>query len=342
MFVALLLSSCSTQHEIKIPQKDKKIDLSNDFHLKKISKENANNTILLLLPLSGANANLGQGILNACILSAKEAQNTNIDFVVIDTADRSLDKNQLCWKYKDKNLRAIVGPIFFTEAKRYGALFPTVPMFTFSNNVKVNSNHIFACGLSPQDEINEIFSFARKNKIEDFLVMLPKGKYGDEIEQYLKISMKKFGFVEEYEVEIIRYDSIGRKEATNYVKNSGKHAAFILEPILDFEKLPENIEVFTLSSHALQNKDAWNGCIFAFSNIQELVNFSAKYKNTFGYTPSVLDMIGYDITSALCNSASDPYEAFSLEHKELHGCLGDFSIIKNKGVKRELHLYKSE
>ena len=338
----MLLNSCSTQRDIKISQKDQNSDLLKDFHLKKISNENVNNTILLLLPLSGVNANLGHGILNACILSANESQNTNIDFVVIDTADRSLDKNQLCWKYKSKNLRAIVGPIFFTEAKRYGALFPTIPMFTFSNNIKVNSNHIFACGLSPQNEINEIFSFARRNKIEDFLVMLPKGKYGDEIEQYLTISMKKFNFVEETDIEIIRYDSIERKEATNYVKSSGRQAVFILDPILDLEQLPKNIVVFTLSSHALQNREAWNGCIFAFSNIQELVNFSVKYKNVFGKTPSVLDMIGYDIINALCASANDPYEPFILENKELHGCLGNFSIIKNKGIKRELHLYKSE
>lgn len=330
------------QRDAKIPQKDKNIDVLKDFHLKKIAQNNANNTILLLLPLSGANANLGHGILNTCILSAKEFQDADIDFVVIDTADRFLDKNQLCWNYKDQNLRAIIGPVFSIEAKRYGALFPNVPMYTFSNNIKVNSNHIFACGLSPQNEINEIFSFARKNKVEDFLIMLPKGKYGDEVEQYIKISMKKFRFIEDDDVEIIRYDSIGRKEATNYVKNSGKHAVFIINPIIDFKELSANIDIFTLSSHALQNKEAWSGCIFAFSNIQELVNFSTKYKSTFGHTPSVLDMVGYDIMNALYKSAKDPYEPFILENKEWHGCLGDFAIIKNKGVKRELHLYKSE
>lgn len=341
-FLIFLLSSCSVRHDTTTRQKDKSVNVIGDANLRKIANRNANNTILLLLPLSGANARLGRGALNACILSAREARNKNVDFVVVDTADRFLDRSRFYSVLKNRSLRAIIGPVFCNEARRYGALFSSVPMFTFSNNAEVNNNHIFACGLNPQSETDEIFSYARKKKIGDFLVMLPKGKYGDEIEQCIKISMKKFNFSEEDDAEIIRYESIGRREATDYAISSGKRAIFIVDPIIDNEQLPENTSVFTLSAHALQNKEAWRGSTFAFSNIQKAANFSSKYEAVFGNIPSALDMVGYDLTNALCGLASDAQRPFVFENKKFHGCLGDFTFARNKGIKRELRLYKSD
>lgn len=341
IFMALILTSCSLQHyNAKVQQKKQNIDMLEDENLKKIAQQHSDNKVLLLLPLSGTSAELGKGILNACILAANESTHQNTDFITIDTADRSLDKNQLASKYK--NIKAIIGPVFFTEAKRYGALFPNTPVFTFSNNIKVNSKHIFACGLSPQDEINEIFAYARRKDISSFLIMLPKGNYGDEIEQYLKKSMKNFDFDDENDVEIIRYDKMEQKKATKYAKELGKQGIFVIDPILDISELSESMKVFTLSSNALQNREAWLGSVFAFSDIQGLFKFSEKYKATFGHAPSVLDMIGYDIVSALSESGSDPNEPFILEDKQLHGYLGKFTITKDNGLKRQLRLYESE
>lgn len=338
----LLLVSCSKERTENIPQTQSNFDeILEDPYLKKISQENANNKIMILLPLSGPNAHLGRGILNSCILAAKECNNSNIDFVVIDTADQSLDINKVFWKYNSHNLRAIIGPIFFNEARRYGALFPNIPMFTFSNNKDINNNHIFTCGISPQDETDSIFRYARKSGKKDFLVMLPKGQQAEEIMKCLRKSMRKFGYSEGNDVEVIRYDYMKKREATRYAINSEKRAVFVLEPIIDVAELPSNIYVFTLSSSTLQNKEAWEGYIFAFSNMQELFDFSDRYKSTFGDAPTILDMIGYDITGALCRSAKDYDAPFSLEDKYLHGCLGDFSVVKNRGVKRRMSLYRS-
>lgn len=336
------LISCSQKHPETVPQIHSNFDRTvEDPYLKKISKKEAENKILVLLPLSGSNAQLGRGILDACILAAKENGNSDIDFVVIDTADQKLNINEVLWKCDSANLRAVIGPIFFNEARRYAALFPNTPIFTFSNNKEINNNHIFTCGISPQDETDAIFRYARKTKKKDFLIMLPKKLGSEEIMKYLRKSMKRFKYSEKNDVEVIRYEHMRKEEATRYVANSGKRAVFILEPIVDIAKLPSNIDVFSLSSNAMLNKNAWDGCIFAFSSIDELIDFSSKYSSTFGRTPTTLDVIGYDITSALCKSATDDNAPFSLENKHLHGCLGDFCAVKNKGLKRNMDLYRN-
>ncbi|MBR1734116.1 MAG: penicillin-binding protein activator [Alphaproteobacteria bacterium] len=342
IFLIFNLISCSSQRNITIPQKHENIDLLKDDNLKKIASENAYNKVLVLLPLSGKNSELGKGILNACILAIGESENVNIDFIVIDTADRSLDKNQLVRKYENNHVKAIVGPVFFTEAKRYGALFPKIPMFTFSNNIKANSKHIFTCGLSPQDEINEILAYARRKEMNGLLIMLPKGSYGDEIEQYLKNSMKNFDFDEDSNVEIMRYNKMNKENTMKYVEDSDKDAVFLLDPLLDIPNLTRHVTVFTLSSNALQNREDWLGSVFAFSSIQELFNFSEKYKMVFNHTPSVLDMVGYDIVRAIIESSNDKHEPFVLENRVMQGCIGEFTITKDKGLKRNLRLYESE
>lgn len=341
--LTLLLVSCSKEHHETIPQTRTNFDeILEDPYLKKIAQENANNKIMVLLPLSGPEAYLGRSILDSCILAAKEANNSGIDFVVIDTADRTLDINKVFWKYNSNNLRAIIGPIFFNEARRYGALFPNIPMFTFSNNKDINNNHIFTCGISPQDETDEIFRYAKRSGKRDFLIMLPKGQQAEGIVKCLRKSMRKFGYSEGNEVEVIRYDYINSVEATRYVVNSGKRAVFVLESIIDVAELPKNVDIFTLSSSALRNEGMRNNYIFAFSNMQQLFDFIDRYKDTFGRVPTTLDMIGYDITGALCRSAQDYDAPFVLENRQLHGCLGDYSVIKNKGVKRRMSLYKSK
>lgn len=342
LFTNLFLGSCSRERPNKIPQIRSNFDeILEDQYLKEVSQKNANNKILILLPLSGPNANLGRGILNSCLLAAEENNNPDIDFIVIDTADKNLDINKVFWRYSSTSLRAIVGPVFCNEARRYAALFPNISMFTFSNNREINNNHIFTCGVSPKDEINEIFRYARKSGKKDFLIMLPKGQQAGEIMKYLRESIQKFGYSEKNDVEVIQYDYMSKKEATRYVASSGKRAVFILEPIISVTELPTQIDVFTLSSNVLQNKEEWEGCIFAFSDIRELFNFSDRYKSIFGRVPTTLDMVGYDIMEALCRSSRDFGAPFSLEDKHLHGCLGDFVIVKNKGVKRTVQLYRN-
>lgn len=318
------------------------IDYSLDRNLKIISKQKNGNIILILLPLSGSNEKIGVGVLNACILAAESLKTIqkNTEFLVIDTTDEKIDKNEIYVNFKDKNLKAIIGPVFQKEAKEYGILFPHVPIFTFSNDISINNNHVFACGLSPQDEIRKIFSYAKSSKINSFLFMLPNGKMGDIILNCIKNELKISSFGNKDEIEIIRYDDISRKNATKCANNSGKMAVFVIDPIIDHEKLKNNIMTFTLSSQALSDLEIWNGSIFAFAESEKLHEFIKKYKTKFNSTPNILDIIGYDLMSAIYEMLKT--EEFNPFDRIYHGCMGDFIFRKNKGIRRQLMLFQPE
>jgi ABC-type branched-subunit amino acid transport system substrate-binding protein len=318
------------QHIEKIPVPKASSDELFDSRLRIFAPKE--NTVLLLLPLSGNNESVGRGILNACLLASGNIK--NIDFHVLDTADRG--KHVAPRYLRHKNFAAIIGPIFFQEVAQYGALLPHVPILSFSNNLKINNGHIFACGLSPEDEIHALFAYADSQQIKSFLVMLPDGELGNQIQDIIRCELKKYGVEEGDDLEILRYSSISRKAATKYANNSNKKAIFVINPIINISKL-ENAQVFTLSSAALSPGDAWEGVIFAFSDNPEQREFIEKYHAVFGVQPSVLDMVGHDLVKVV-------KESINYEHPIVQnlyfGCLGEFLIDKQNGLRRKLSIYR--
>jgi hypothetical protein len=330
-----MLVACSPGKDIsrdkKIPASGSGVDEFFDPNLKLFGQRK--NSVLLILPMSGGNESVGKNTLNACLLAAEDSP--NIDFCVIDSANPSMDKLAAYGKFG--NLKAVVGPIFSHEVKRYGALFPNIPIFSLSNDLKINNDHVFACGLSLQDEIHALFAHANSQNLDSFLIMIPEGEFGNQILEVVCSELKKYGIEEGDDLEIIRYVSISRKVATKYVKNSHKKAVFIVDPILNVSKL--DAQTFTLSSVALSNPEIWDGVIFAFSDGPEQVEFMQKYRSVFGTSPKILDMIGHDLMRIIRESIDSPK---SIVGNGYHGCLGEFSIDKKNGLRRKLNIFRLE
>jgi ABC-type branched-subunit amino acid transport system substrate-binding protein len=342
LLAMMFLTSCSPDRSVRqittIPSEktvvyEPAVDDLFDPSLTIFSGQGAENAILLLLPMSGSNAAVGRGILNACILANAKISPKNVDFFVIDTANSNLEKFNLYDEFRNKNLKTIIGPVFFHEAKQYSTLFPNIPILTFSNNIKANNDHVVACGMSPRNEIGTLFSFAASKNINSFLLILPEGEFGDQILADARKEADKHGLGDD--MEVVRYASFSSKDAMKCLRTSGKKAAFVIDPLLDASKL-KNTYVFTLSSSALANGNAWNGSIFAFADNPEQKEFMEEYQNLFGKTPTILDIIAYDLTKVACQSIEDEKSIFERNYS---GCLGKFSIKKGQGLNRYLGVF---
>ncbi|MDR2781883.1 MAG: penicillin-binding protein activator [Holosporaceae bacterium] len=329
----VLLASCSPSKDIHY---EKSITAHEDDLIDpylKVTKQR-NNSILLLLPISGRNESIGRGILNACFLATDDSH--DIDFYVVDTDDTSIEKHALYDQFRNKRLRAIIGPVFSNKTKQYGALFPQIPVLSFSNNLGINGDHVFACGLSLQDEIRALFSYAHKQNIDSFLIILPNGELGNQVLEIINSELKKYGLCEGDDFEIIRYTSMSMEAATKYAKNSNKKAVFVINPILNINQL-EDMIVFTISSVALSNKEAWDDAVFAFSDNSEQQDFVQKYQSIFGTQPTILDIIAYDLMKIAKNSINSEK---SIAGSDYDGCLGEFSISKKSGLTRKLQVFR--
>lgn len=339
LLLFLLLASCSTTPEQEITREPiihKKME-NIDYRTQKYE-----NTVLLLLPLSGVNEKVGKGILNACIMASETSDSrfsNNTEFIVIDTEDKGINKKHLSNSLKNRNLKAIIGPVFQREAKEYAILFPSIPIFTFSNDVSINSDHVFTCGLSPNEELKKIFADARAANMNSFLIMLPNGSVGDIILKCIQKELHIANIENREDIEVIRYDHISQQNATKCANSSGKQAVFAIEPIISPQNLRKGMAAFTLSPYALTDLEKWSGWVFAFAEGANLHEFIEKYRHKFKSNPSTLDIIGYDLVRALYKMLKQEGELDPTEEK-YHGCMGKFIFVKNRGLRRQLTLFQ--
>lgn len=278
--------------------------------------------------MSGSNAAIGEGVVNAGLLAEK---NSDTEFYVVDTEKR-VDSFKLHEQFKGKNLKAVIGPVFYHEARKYGALFPTVSILSLSNNLKINNGHIIACGISPQNEIRKLMSFAKSENMQGVLAILPETEFGNLILSSLKNEMA------DEELDVVRYSEISKEDATRCARASGKQIIFVIEPILITSKL-KDAKVFTLSSIVLNNTADWDGAVFAFADNQEQAAFIEEYKRNFGKSPNTIDIVAYDLMNAVDTAL---YQDMPLFDTEFDGCLGKFSVNKKSGLERDFKILTVE
>lgn len=318
LLLLLLIASCTQDKDITkstiVPQEDWVRELKTPLR--------AENSVVLLLPMSGANAELGKNVLNACILAAK---NSKIAYHIIDTADCPDDLNRTSFK----NVKAVIGPIFFNEIYKYSAIFNETPIFSLSNNPNANNEHICACGLSPKEEIAAIFAHMKQNNIRAVTIAAPRGKFFDEIVEIIQKEAQLANISEEY-FNLIRYDS-----PRNLNTIAGGHRAiFIFEPLIDTEKFPQT-SFFTLSSIALSDPQKWENVRFAYADNKNQREFITEYQHRFKDMPTVMSLIAHDLITALDHSIANKK---SIYDAEFDGTLGQFNIKKEKGLSRKLEI----
>ncbi|MDR1361795.1 MAG: hypothetical protein LBJ16_01100 [Holosporaceae bacterium] len=294
------------------------------------------NLVLLPLPLSGAHREIGICILNACMLAAAERGVGTVNFCVIDAADPDLNVYKLHERFKRADLKAILGPVFFREATQFGALFPQIPIFALSNNRSVNNSHVFACGISPADEIRELCAYANNHGLCDFLALVPKTAFGDQLAEQIIRETDRLGFNERGEVEIVRYSSMSRDDALLCIKNSGKKVVFMIDSLVDPGDV-EDVAVFTLGGVALARRDVWKGAFFAFFGGPDMVNFANKYRHFFGKAPGLLEIIAYDLSKFLQILVESGMSEDTL-YAPHEGSSGLFLLQKGGGLRRQLEV----
>ena len=134
----------------------------------------------LLLPMSGKNSNIGNSLLKASLLSLNKTKNKNIKLLIRDTENK--DKNIISSYYEliNEDVDIILGPLFSKNIKLINpiSMEEETIMITFSNNTEMKSKNTFISGLTPENEIKEIFKYAIQNGNSQFGIILPNNTYG--------------------------------------------------------------------------------------------------------------------------------------------------------------------
>ena len=143
-----------------------------------IAPQRAQNRVALLVPLSGANAAVGQSIANAANMALLDVGDSRINLRVYDTAAGGA--SAAAARAASDGALLFLGPLLSGDVRAVQAVAAArgVPIVSFSNDSALAGGGTFVMGFQPGQSIARVIGYARSRGVERFAALVPAGTYG--------------------------------------------------------------------------------------------------------------------------------------------------------------------
>lgn len=274
----------------------------------------------ILLPLTGPQAGLGKGMLDAAEMALFEMGSSS---VVLLPQDTTLGAHQAALNALDQGAELILGPIFASEVESIKPLLSShnVNLISFSTDQSVAGKGAFVLGILPSQQIERVLSYAKEKGVVKIAALMPDDQYGQLIEQTLR-QLESLGNVKL--LGVIRYTkgdllegnpgNIRLVEEVDAFKKKGLEALLIPEGgenLINLLNFLSSLRPFKIlgsgqwdSPQTIQAAEGLKEGYFASTNPQERQNFENRFQKEFGYRPPRIATLSYDAT-ALAIALSD-------------------------------------
>jgi len=289
------------------------------------------NRVALLVPLTGANAPVGQSIANAANMALLDAGDKRINLRVYDTTPGA---EAAAARALSEGAGLFLGPLLAGDIRSVEAVAATknVPVVSFSNDSSLAGGSVYILGFQPGQSIARTIAYARSRGIERFAAMVPAGVYGQRastafiravegaggrstaVVSYPRDSAKMVAAAR----TVTAYDARA-KAAKPTIRPDGTVAAAVPAP-LPFQALliadsggvaaqlmPVLAKLgFAPGTAVVLGTELWNnepglanigtlrGALFSSVSDDRFRKLSERYKAKFGSNPSRLASFGYD------------------------------------------------
>jgi ABC-type branched-subunit amino acid transport system substrate-binding protein len=134
----------------------------------------------LLLPLSGAQAPLGQAMLNASYMALFDEAPGGVEFAPRDTGSTPQGAQAAARAAIADGARVVVGPLTSGEAAMVGpvARAAGVPMLAYTNDAQRAGDGAWVLGTTPQQQVRRIVSAAARQGAQRFAMAAPDSEFG--------------------------------------------------------------------------------------------------------------------------------------------------------------------
>jgi branched-chain amino acid transport system substrate-binding protein len=275
------------------------------------------NRVAVLVPLSGANAGVGQSIANAANLALLDTGGERVRITVYDTAkggalaaanEALADGNGL-----------FLGPLLADDARAIAPVARSrgVPVIAFSNDSSVAGSGVYLMGFTPAQSITRTVSFATERGVQRFAALTPQGVYGRRASQAMIEAVERAGgrmvAMQEFErtpaamrAALATLNGQGAYDAV-LIADSGKAAAAVAALVRGGPSGRARIlgtELWSTEA-GLAALPALRGAWFASASDTMFNQFKTRYRARYGKTPYRLASLGYDAVLLSVRVAAD-------------------------------------
>lgn len=272
--------------------------------------------VALLLPVTGADGDVGQSIANATTLALLDTRNTNIRMTTYDTA---LGVDAAVKKAVADGNKLILGPLRSDDVVAVAnvARPANVPMISFSNDVGSAGPNVFLLGHLPNQSIDRVVKYAKAQGYTRFGGIVPKSVYGQRALSNLTNSVRAASgtlvSIQEIDGSPPSIDAAARK----------LHGAGAIDAVLIADNGRAAIATVPalrragLANAKILGTDLWNidatvaanagmrGAWFASVSDAMFRQYADKYRARFGRAPSRLSSLGYDSVLLVARAAQN-------------------------------------
>lgn len=272
--------------------------------------------VALLVPLTGANAGVGQSIANAANLAVLDTGGKRIRITTYDTATGAASAAQ---RAIADGARVILGPLLADDVKLIApyAQRAKVPLISFSNDTGVAGNGTFILGYTPVQSIDRVVRFARSKGMSKFAGLTPSGVYGERASTAFLRSVEGAGG------QVVTMQSFDRSRASiaaavgRLAKGSGYDAVLIADSGRIAVQAVPLLRKSGAGSARVLGTELWNtesaitsmaplqGAWFASVSDNLYSQLAAKYRARFGAAPYRIASMGYDAVLLVSRIAQD-------------------------------------
>lgn len=265
--------------------------------------------VALLVPMSGANASVGQAIANATTMALLD---TNAQNVRITTYDTAAGAGIAAGKAILDGNRLILGPLLAEEVIAVASVArpAKVPMITYSNDSTVADRDVFVLGQVPGQAISRVIGFAQSKGVKSVGAIIPTGAYGQRVSSALTLAARAMGVsiigIEAYDRSNTSVTSAVRRLLAKgpvdalLIGDSGR-IALMAAPAAAGTRLI-GTELWN-GDASIAKSPAMRGSWFAAVSDKRFGQFEQSYRTRFGAAPSRLATLGYDSVLLTLNVA---------------------------------------
>lgn len=271
--------------------------------------------IALLVPVTGANAGIGQSLANATQMALLDSRNEALRITTYDTNGGALAAVEHA--LADGNV-LILGPLLADDLRAVApvARRAGVPVLSFSNDTSAAGAGAYVMGYAPSQSIGRVVDYAHAQGVTSFAGLVPNGVYGERastaflravegsggqvltLQTYDRTPGSIGGAVTRmatasYQAVLIADGSATAATAVPLIRRSGAGGAHIL-----------GTELWN-SAKSLAGKPALDGAWFASVSDGLYRQFAVKYRARFGASPYRLSSLGYDAVLLTVRIARD-------------------------------------
>jgi branched-chain amino acid transport system substrate-binding protein len=281
--------------------------------------------VALLVPLSGANSEVGTALANATTMALLDTNAENLRITTYDTATGA--SSAAARAISDGN-RLILGPLLADDVPQVLARARPagVPLISFSNDSTVATQDVFVMGVSPDQSITRSVNYASSLGAKRFAILVPGGEYGARAEYAFDYAVKGNGGTIVAKETYDRGNTSIVSAAQRLRQKGGFDTLLIAEGARLSVQAAGAVRPANATSPLLLGTELWGGeesiaksaalrgALFATISDGRFKRFSDSYTSRFGAAPPRIATLGYDAVLLTLRVARDwnPGRAFPM------------------------------